>query len=212
MIEKQAQPTQAFPACKKQKGLMKTINKVGIGTATLALLAIACLSLRGDEGKHSSGWKHMVIDVACDASTLVLNTVSPTDTGPVRGTFFIVNGKIYPGGTIPDGNGFDINTPGLIGTWVCSGAFNFSISEIMSGSAPGQSTTQSYLFSPTGSLAVDDSLASVGEEGGVTTHRVVPGGTGIYRGLIGEVKQEILGVNSSGLFNFRFTFTVRSPE
>jgi hypothetical protein len=57
---------------------------------------------------------------------------------------------------------------------------------------------------------VDDSLVSVGEEGGVTTHRVVSGGTGAYRGMIGEVKQEVLGVNSSGLYNFRFTFTVRS--
>jgi hypothetical protein len=192
---------------------MKTINKVRIGTATLAVLAIgACWSLRGDEGQHSGSWKEIVIDVACDGTTFRLNTASPADTGPVRGSTFIVNGKIYPGGTIPAGNGFDINTPGLIGTWVCRGAFNFSLSELLAGSAPGQSTTQSYLFSPTGSMAVDDSLASVGEEGGVTTHRVVSGGTGVYRGLIGEVKQETLGLNSSGFFNFRFTFTVRSPE
>jgi hypothetical protein len=189
---------------------MKIISKLSIGVAALALLVIAGSSLRGDEGKHNESWRQIVIDVACDASTLVLNTVHPSDTGPVRGTTFIVNGKIYPGGTIPAGNGFDISTPGLIGTWVCRGAFNFSISEIMAGSAPGQSTTQGYLFSPTGSLAVDDSLVSVGEEGGVTTHRVVSGGTGAYRGMIGEVKQEILGVNSSGLYNFRFTFTIRS--
>jgi hypothetical protein len=194
---------------------MKTISrisKISISAAILAVLAIASVSLRGDEDKRSSGWKQMVIDVACDATTFRLNTASPSDTGPVRGSTFIVNGKIYPGGTISAGNGFDINTPGRIGTWVCRGAFNFSISEIQAGSAPGQSSTQSYLFSPTGSMAVDDSLASVGEEGGVTTHRVVSGGTGVYRGLIGEVKQEILGVNSSGLFNFRFTFTVRNPE
>ena len=191
---------------------MKALNKISIASAVLALVGVCSLSLRGDEGKHNGSWRQIVIDVACDARTFALNTTSPSDTGPVRGSTFIVNGKIYPGGTIPAGNGFDINTPGLIGTWVCSGAFNYSISEIMAGSAPGQSTTQNYLFSPTGSLAVDDSLASVGEEGGVTTHRVVSGGTGSYVGMIGEVKQEVLGVNSSGLFNFRFTFMVRSPD
>jgi hypothetical protein len=191
---------------------MKRLNKVVLGSVILAVASVCALSLQGDEGKHNGSWKQVVIDVACDATTFALNTTSSADTGPVRGSSFIVNGKIYPGGTIPAGNGFDINTPGLIGTWVCRGAFNFSIAQIMSGSAPAQSSTQSYLFSPTGSMAVDDSMASVGEEGGLTTHRVVSGGTGIYRGTIGEVTQEILGVNSSGLFNFRFTFTIRSPD
>jgi hypothetical protein len=196
----------------RNKDTMKTNTKISILSLVVAAATVCSLSLRGDEGKHNGSWKKVVIDVACDATTFALNTTSSADTGPVRGSSFIVNGKIYPGGTIPTGNGFDINTPGLIGTWVCRGAFNFSIAEIIAGSAPGQSTTQSYLFSPTGSLAVDDSMASVGEEGGVATHRVVSGGTGTYRGMIGEVQQEILGVNSSGLFNFRFTFTIRSPE
>jgi hypothetical protein len=191
---------------------MKTLNKITLASAVLAVAGVCALSLRGDEGKHNGSSNQIVIDVACDATTFALNKTTDADTGPVRGSTFIVNGKIYPGGTIPAGNGFDINTPGMIGTWVCQGAFNFSIAQIMAGSAPGQSTTQNYLFDPNGSLAVDDSLVSIGEEGGVTTHRVVAGGTGIYRGMMGEVKQEILGVNSSGLFNFRFTFMVRSPD
>jgi hypothetical protein len=191
---------------------MKAATKVSLISIVLGIICVCVLSLRGDEGKHNGVWHTMTIDVACDASTFALNQAGPTDAGPVRGSSFIVNGRIYRGGTIPAGNGFDINTPGRIGTWVCHGHFNFSIAEIQAGSAPAQSSTQSYLFSPTGDMAVDDSLASIGEEGGVTTHRVVAGGTGIYRGVIGEVKQEVLGVNSSGLFNFRFTFTVRSPE
>ena len=40
----------------------------------------------------------------------------------------------------------------------------------------------------------------------------VLGGTGRYRGVIGEVQQETLGMNSTGFENFRFTFTIRSPE
>lgn len=190
---------------------MKTISKISIGAAALIVLAIAGSPLRGDEDKHNE-WKKVVIDVACDATTFALNTANPTDTGPVRGSSFIVNGKIYPGGTIPPGNGFDINTPGRIGTWVCRGAFNFGIPEIVNGSVPHESTTQRYLFDPSGSMVVADSMASIGEEGGVTTHRVVAGGTGMYRGVLGEVQQEILGRNSTGLFNFRFTFTIRSLD
>jgi hypothetical protein len=89
---------------------------------------------------------------------------------------------------------------------------NHSLLPLIAGSAPGQSTTQSYLFSPTGSMAVDDSLASVGEEGGVTTHRVVSGGTGVFRGLIGEVKQETLGGEQQRVVQLPIHLTVRSPE
>ena len=69
-----------------------------------------------------------------------------------------------------------------------------------------------YLFSPTGSLDGEDSLMSEGPEFGATTHRVVLGGTGRYRGVIGEVQEETLGFNSTGFANKRFTFTIRSPE
>ena len=58
----------------------------------------------------------------------------------------------------------------------------------------------------------EDSLMREGPEFGVTTHRVVLGGTGHYRGMIGEVKQETLGSNSTGFGNFRFTFTIRRPD
>ena len=44
------------------------------------------------------------------------------------------------------------------------------------------------------------------------SHRVVFCGTGLYRGVIGEVQQETLGMNSAGFVNFRFTFTIRTPE
>lgn len=192
------------PALSKTDQIMKLLHKISIASAVLATAGVCALSLRGDEDKRSDSWKQVVIDVACDATTFALNTAKPSDTGPARGASFIVNGKIYPGGTIPSGNGFDINTPGAIGTWVCRGAFT--------GGTPAQASTQGYFFGPPGMTAVDDSLASVGEEGGVTTHRPVTGGTGFYRGVVGEVKQEILGQNTSGLFNFRFTFTVKRAE
>ena len=74
-------------------------------------------------------------------------------------------------------------------------------------------TTQIFLLS-------DDrnALFTEGMEGnlGVTTHRAVTGGTGGYRAVVGTVKQETIGVNrngaADGLFDLRFTFTVRPAE
>ena len=64
-----------------------------------------------------------------------------------------------------------------------------------------------------GALDAEDSLMSEGQDSvNSVTHRVVFGGTGIYRAAIGEVKQEILGRNNTGFLNFRFTFQIRTAE
>jgi hypothetical protein len=154
-----------------------------------------------------------VLDVAIDAHTLSLNN-DPTAGGiPRRGTTFVVNGKIYPGGTIPSGvTGFDPDTaPGSIGTWVCRGVFLADFADIfVNGSAAlAFDTTQIFLLSTD-----ENALFTEGFEGnvGVTTHRAVTGGTGHYRRVTGTLKQQTIGVNrkgaADGLFDLRFTFTI----
>jgi len=193
---------------------MKTYSKISLAAAALALLGMAGSQMRGEDGKQSDGrWKQLVIDVANNARTSALIQVNATDTLPKRGATFIVNGKIYPGGTIPTGNGFNIDSAGSIGTSVTRATFNFDASQQFTGGDPLLTSTQDYLFSPAGALNGEDSLMSGGQESILaSTHRVVLGGTGIYRGTIGEVKQEVLGANSTGFLNFRFTFTIRTPE
>jgi hypothetical protein len=202
------------PLIKEGKSGQKTYGKITLAALALALAGIAGSSLRGDDGEQSSPhWKQLVVDVANDAGTQALINVNATDTLPKRGATFIVNGRIYPGGTIPTGNGFDINTAGSIGTSVTRATFNFDASQQFTGGDPLLSSIQDFLFSPTGALNGEDSLMSEGQESIVaSTHRVVVGGTGLYRGTIGEVKQEVLGQNSSGFLNFRFTFQIRTPE
>jgi hypothetical protein len=199
---------------KERNSSMNTFSNITLAAAALALLGIAAASPRGVEGKHSDArWKTIVIDVAEDARTGSLNTASPTDTEPKRGATAIVNGKIYPGGTIAAGDGLDIDTlTGSIGTWITRHTFNVDLSQILAGAHPALSSTQYYLFSPTGMADGEEALFSEGPEFGATTHRVVLGGTGRYRGVIGEVQEETLGFNSTGFANKRFTFTIRSPE
>ena len=147
-----------------------------------------------------------MIDVANDARS----AVPPIGAEPKRGDTLLVSGKIYPGGTIAAGDGLDIETlTGSIGTLIIRGTFNVDLSQLLAGAHPALFTTHDYLF---GALDGEDSLMSDGQELGATTHRVVLGGTGRYRGVIGEVQQESLGMNSTGFENFRFRFTIRSPD
>ncbi len=189
---------------------MKTLSIITRTAAALALLGIAAASPHGHDGRHSDArWKTIVIDAANDART----AIPPIGSNPKRGDSFIIKSKIYPGGTIAAGNGLDIDTlTGSIGTLIARGTFNVDLSQILAGAHPVLFTTQYYLLSPTGALEVEDAMMSEGPEAGATTHRVVLGGTGRYRGVIGEVQQETLGMNSTGFGNFRFTFTIRSPE
>src|SRR5438128_5190364 len=90
---------------KKRKEQMKTLSKITLAAAALALLGIAAALAHGDKGKHQeSRWKTIVIDMAEDARTASL---PPDNSVLKRGAYFIINGKLYPGGTLPAGDGLD---------------------------------------------------------------------------------------------------------
>jgi hypothetical protein len=102
----------------ERKASIKACGKITIAAVGLALLGIAGSSLRGDDGKHEGSWKTLVIDLAEDARTEGHINVNGADAELKRGYTFIVSGKLYPGGTIPAGDGLDIDTlTGSIGTW-----------------------------------------------------------------------------------------------
>jgi hypothetical protein len=198
-----------------RKSRVNGCSKLSLTALALVLVGISGSSLRGDDDKNTDKrWQQLVIDVAEDARTAVATKINLTNALPLRGDTFIENGKIFPGGTIPAGVVVDIDTlPGSIGTWVARGTFNFDFSQAFSGGDPIISSTEYYFFGAPGALNAQDSLMSEGEDSIFsTTHRVVLGGTGIYRGTIGEVKREILGQNTTGFNNVRFTFTIRTPE
>src|SRR5262245_9769799 len=69
------------------------------------------------------------VDVAVNHATFAFVpstglVLSPEPLGPNRGTTFIVDGTIFPGGTLAKGNGMgDPSQPGGIGVWACKGVF-----------------------------------------------------------------------------------------
>jgi hypothetical protein len=170
------------------------------------LTSVSFVSAEEQDGSRRDGSRDtLVLDVACDARTFAVNG-GRTIFDAKRGDGFIVKGKIYPGGTIPRGGTmenpgpFDPDTaPGSIGNWICRGAFEFDIGQILNGAEPHVYSTQYHLLNDGNGLVTD------GPEGGPQVRSLI-GGMGAYAGAIADVTEEPLGVNSTGLFNLRFTF------
>jgi hypothetical protein len=144
------------------------------------------------------------IDVAEDMAKFVEPRV-PVGTEPLRGSFFVTEGKIYRAGTIPSvgGDQFDPNSPGAMGVWFCKGTFLVAGSQFDK-SPMAVLSDQMYLLP-------DDqrSIATTGTEGNGLAVRAVIGGTGPYAGYVGEQRQQFLGFNKSGGVNLRVTITLR---
>ena len=191
-----------------KKWLVSMLALALVGTVPLQITPTPARAQDRDDEKTFN------VDVAIDGSTLALNNNDPADpNNPVRGTTFTVTGKIFPGGTIPAGiTPFDPNQAGSIGTWVCSGVFVANVGDIFSGKAKiAFHTSQIFLF-----IDDENALFTEGLEGsvGTTTHRVVVGGTGKFRDVAGQERQETIGLNlnGKGLFDLHFTFQLKKSD
>jgi hypothetical protein len=191
-----------------KKWLVSMLAFALVGTVPLQITPTPAKAQDRDDGKTFS------LDVAIDGSTLALNNNDPADpNNPIRGTTFTVTGKIFPGGTIPAGiTPFDPNQAGSIGTWVCTGVFVADVGDIFSGKAKiAFHTSQIFLLTDD-----ENALFTEGLEGSVgnTTHRVVVGGTGKYQDMIGQERQETIGLNlnGKGLFDLHFTFKLKKSD
>jgi hypothetical protein len=179
-------------------------------TANFILFALAITGAAWTSQASAHGSQHkdrdtivFTVDVAEDFSLFNPTLVKPTDTQPERGSFFVTEGNIYPGGTIKgDGANFDPSTAGF-GRWFCRGTHLVPASAIPA-AAFWVHTAQLFLLP-------DDtrSIATEGVEGNGTVTRLISGGTGKYRGYVGEQRQEFLGFNSTGGVNLRVTFILK---
>jgi hypothetical protein len=184
------------------------ITAKSASAAALTLVGLLFLGTGTQARAQGRSVRTFAYDVAIDAKTFSMTNNDPADKGnPRRGSTFIVYGKIFPTGTIPSGvTEFDPNQPGSIGTWICRGVFLADNANILNGSAKMIVHTTQLFFLPDDEMM----LTTEGFEGnvGVSTHRAVTGGTGMFEGITGQALQECIGLNQSGLFDHRFTFTV----
>jgi len=104
---------------------MGTFSILAAGAATAVVLQLGAGIVHADPPEHTM----FTVDVAVDHATFAIVpstglALQPEPAGPNRGTPFIVDGKVFPGGTLHKGAGMgDPNQVGSIGTWICKGVF-----------------------------------------------------------------------------------------
>ncbi|MDX1978832.1 MAG: hypothetical protein SFV51_01085 [Bryobacteraceae bacterium] len=184
---------------------MKRKQTFALAGVTLAMLVGAALPASAQFGMNQEKIEFMV-DVSEDMGRYVEHRTAPGED-PLRGSFFVTEGNIYPAGTIPGaGHEFDPNAPGSMGRWFCKGVFLVRGSEL--DKTPLALLTDQILLLP------DDkqSIVTAGTEGNGVAMRTVIGGTGPYAGYVGEQRQEFLGFNKTGGVNLRITITLRKAS
>ncbi len=198
----------------QRNALWKSVALIGVASAVaLQLGTQRAQAGRSDDGRHGSGT--FVVDVAVDMRTFaaIPSTGNPPGepVGPNRGTTFIVNGKVFPGGDLPSGTASnDPNQEGSIGDWVCRGILTSDLASQLAGvDEIGFDTTQMLIFGSDRRAIWSEGLEGGLGEVGVTTHRIVLGGTGAFLAASGDVVQESLGTNVTGAPNIRLTYRLR---
>ncbi len=194
----------------RRSGSRLTLSSLPIGLFSLAMSLLAAPALAEsniDKIARYAANKDKIeftIDVAEDFALFNPTNVKPTDEVPQRGSFFITEGNIYPAHTIKGkGEAFDPNKSGSIGRWFCRGTHLVPATSIPDATF-WVDTAQSFYLPDDG-----DSIVTDGLEGNGTILRAVTGGTGHFRGYVGEQRQEFLGFNSTGGVNLRVTFILR---
>src|SRR5437899_128433 len=182
---------------------MKRITKItllALGLAGLASVAVLGLP----DVVKAANENILTFDVACDCRTSV--------GGPNRGDPFIIQGKIFPAGTLPSGTA--TNDPTLpvhgvapIGEWICRGQNSFPFPPAI---APAYSSTP-FAFN-TQYFILNDGRALTAEGYDIPTGELlsVTGGIRGFSGASGFIQEGPVGTNATGCPNFRAKFRVQS--
>lgn len=181
--------------------LMKTLfGSVGAAASLVALPSDA----------EARDTHTLTFDVACDCRTGSAAFVN----GEPRGEAFIVNGKIFPAGTLPSGTASNdptqpVNGVSPIGEWCCrgqvAGAFPTDIAPAYS-STPFAWNTQYFILNGGDALTVEGYTTPTGEDLAVT------GGIRGFSGASGFLVEAPMGTNATGCPNFRAKFRLLSDR
>ncbi len=190
---------------------MKRITKITV--FTLGLVALDALngvapSLRPLAELQAAGEQVLTLDVAIDCRTLV--------GGPNRGDLFVINGKIFPGGTLPSGVAtFDptqpVNGVAPIGNWFIRGQsatpFPPAVAAAYS-SAPVSFGTIYFILNDGRALTAEGYLLPSAVPPGIVFSSVT-GGVGGFSGASGFMESPAIGTNATGCPNARSTFHIQ---
>jgi hypothetical protein len=192
------------------------IAAVPLTTVAVSVFAVALVFPSQTWANNDNEISTFTVDVAYDVVNYKQNDVDPSEGQDVfsPGDTFIQYGTIYQGGTLPRGKANnDPNAPGGIGKYIGRGAFttDFANFEKAVEDLPGASpelgfVTEIYSFHEDRTSILTDGVLPNAH---FSARRVVLGGTGGFRDIVGEIKEENIGENKTGLCNLRVTFLVK---
>ena len=192
------------------------VAAVPLTTVAISVFAAALVFPSQIWANNDNEVSTFTVDVAYDVVNYIQNDVKPSEGQVVfsPGDTFIQYGTIYPGGTLPRGKANnDPNAPGGIGRYIGRGAFttDFANFEKAVEGLPDASpelgfVTEIYSFHEDGTSIMTDGIWPNDK---FSARRVVLGGTGQFRDIVGEIKEENIGENSTGFCNLRVTFFVK---
>jgi hypothetical protein len=147
-------------------------------------------------------------DVACDC-----RTGSPGFLAGTREDVFIVNGKIFPAGTLPAGTASNdptqpVNGVAPIGNWMCRGQVAVPFPAAVApayASAPFFLNTQYFILNDGRALTVEG--YNIQPEGELLS---ITGGIGGFSGAAGFLVEGPVGTNATGCPNFRAKFNIQA--
>jgi hypothetical protein len=169
------------------------------GLAGLAVFGLPAIAKANDDSNTFS------FDVACDCRT------GSTLDGGVRASPFMIQGKIFPAGTLPSGTATNdpaqpVHGVASVGDWICRGQLQGSYPPAIApayNSTPFALNTQYFILNRGGALTAEGYDIPTGSLLSVT------GGIGAFSGASGDIQGTILGTNATGCPNFRAMFRIR---
>jgi hypothetical protein len=183
---------------------MKAVRKITLFALGLVILAAlagvapAFNPLPELETLAEAASENIRFDVACDCRTFV--------GGPNRGDVFIIQGKIFPAGTLPSGTATNdptqpVNGVAPIGDWICRGQNSFPFPAAIApaySSTPPFFNTQYFILNEGRALTAEG--YAIQPEGELLS---VTGGIGRFSGASGFIEEAPFATNATGCPNFR---------
>lgn len=198
-------------------GARKAVAALALTTAASVLAAALIFpsKIMADDDEVTT----FTVDVATDGAANFQNNVNPSQNAEAffPGDTFLLGGTIYPGGTLPMGKADnDPNAAGGIGKYRLRGTYTTDLAnfELAVAHLPGAAPDLAFgteMFSLLDNRTI---IMTDGTWPNVTfsAQRVVLGGTGRFREVIGEVHEENIGENKTGFCNLRVTFKLRKVD
>jgi hypothetical protein len=201
----------------------KVTYAVVLTTVAISVVAAALIfppatrAQDGDEITTSEDheFKTFTVEVTQHLKSNAQNDVDPAEGQTLfsRGDTFIVNGSIYPDGSIPSGIAEPDPNARIIGKYRLRGTFTGN-TEAFTRSIAGDPASPRIIAFATESFSLPDDDSTILTDGiwpnaRKSAYRVVLGGTGRFSAVVGEIFEENIGENHDGFCNSRVTFKIR---